>query len=98
MLSPLATGVVPGGTLAGFSAAALLSLAGLLEVGPGAAGAAPGEVLALSSASASVFLRAPRRSASRRRAAWATFSTLAGSTMTSGWMPVAWMERPDGVK
>src|SRR3984957_17121354 len=64
--------------------------AGVEEGGGVAAGAAAPVV-------ASVFLSAPFRSASCRVSPTASCSILAGSTTTSGSMPLAWIERPEGV-
>ena len=79
-----AAGVVPGGTL------------GLAELwSPGFAAAPPAGVVP--AAFGSVFLSAPRRSASWVVWPVDTRSILAGSTVMSGSIPLAWIERPDGV-
>src|SRR5208282_3993224 len=92
-VSGRATGVAPGGK--GPDGLAACG-GGTAEAGAGVddGGAFAGVALAVP---VSVFLSAPFRSASCRVSPTATFSILAGSTTTSGSMPLAWIERPDGV-
>src|ERR1700733_9409471 len=92
-VSGRASGVAPGGkapddgVVVGAGSTAPAGAGG--EGGGGGAGAgAP--------AGASAFLSAPVRAPSCRVSPTASCSILAGSTTTSGSMPLAWIERPEG--
>src|SRR5437868_921532 len=88
--SPLAGCVVALGSFAGVVGPP----GGLLWDVPGLL---PGFAAGVPSLAASGFFKAPRRSASRRRSAWATFSSFKGDTVMSGSRPLPWITRPLGV-